>query len=612
MRFLYGWKGDFMKKLLTIFFVVTLLLTGVGTVRIYAEGKTVEKEGDELPSDYVQMKVTLQNDGGLYHHDGTYETLGGNGDEMISSPYTVLFTVDYFGKPLTAKVVVTLDKETYGPTDPKAYCKAYIDSENLLQVGWYRVNGAKVKWDVDLYDEKGNSYLKYFLFGFEDPDESDYLFDTAGRSVYYVDAASTDGATGLTAAQYYMYNGGFRRSSATVYKFSNAKFIVSIPSTETTFTFYTDTPDEGALQVPFLYSKQYNITYDLNDATGTKATPAVGNPDHYASSPEAVMIPNDPSRKGYTFLGWKEVYEDGTESANYTRVIPAEATGDKKFKAYWEPYRYNVVYKPNKPATASSDPTGETEPQYMVAFDEEKQLSPNGFALKGYTFKGWTFKEGEQSTVDYKGDENYVNLTEVPNDTVYLYAQWEPIKYKIHYNPNEPDGAPKATGTMADDDPRYYDVNYNLTDNAYDIVGYDFLGWSTVEGVNPVEYANKQAYINLVETDGSEVTMYAQWTPWTYTLKYDPNGGTGNMDDQIFKYWDDPMKSKENAFKRDGYRFVEFVYEYDGVKYHLKGIDDFVEKFRALDPYSVITLVAQWEKLPDPVTTYAIPVTGVE
>lgn len=607
-----------MKKFLTILFSA-LLLINVGTSRILAEDGTVKDEGTTLPAEYEQKTAVLYSDGGLGKHTGTYEDLGDKGKNMSSGPYTTKFNVDYYGTTLTAEVTVRSDG--YSPTDPNAYNKAFIDKDDLLEVGWYRVNNARVKWDISLYDKDGKSYLKYFLIGFADPDESDYEFNTVGRKAFYTDAGSTDGFTTLTAAQYYKYitgvNGGFKRSSSTVYKFSNARFFVNVPSTETTFSFVSVTPDEGALQVPYLYTRQYNITYDLNDATGTKATPATGNPEKYASSPNIVNIPNNPTRDGYTFLGWKEVYADGSESTDYTNTIPADASGDKKFKAYWEAIKYNVVYDANVPEgtpniAEDNLPSGETEAQPERQFDTTYNLSENKFELKGYTFQGWSLEEGQQSVV-YNDKAEYSNLTNVADATVTLYAQWQPIKYMIKYNPNEPDGAPTATGTMADDIDREFDVKYNLTENAYQIDGYDFLGWSTVEKVQPVTYADKAEYKNLIEADGGIVTMYAQWQPWTYTIKYNANGGSGNMPDQVFHNSDSSMKSNSNAFTRDGYKFVGFDYEYKGVKYHIDNTDDFVEKLKALGHYGEVTLVAQWEKIPDPVViTYKIPVTGIE
>lgn len=615
------------KKILAMTFALTLLLNTFGAKIVVAEGGTVFSEGHPLPGEYQKFGVTLIDDGGLYHHDGTYEQLGDKGNDMLAGPYTVKFGLTYYNNtPLTAEVKVTNFAYNPLPSAEKSFSRAYIDSENLLQVGWLHAH-VQTTWSIKLYDADGNSYLKYFLFGFMDPDESDYDFDSAGRVIYFdpEKGSSTDGATTLSAQEYFLVNHGFKRADGITYKFNDAIFVVSMFPNETEFVFNTITPDEGALQVPHLYSKAYNIHYNLGDEDG--ATKAVIEPnknlESYGSSPKDLNpVAVNPTRQGYDFVGWRETDSNwnplkADDAEDYSTVIPAEASGDKYFKAYWVPHKYHVVYEPNTPEgtpniAADNVVSGETENQPIVYFDETKNFSANGFQLKGYKFQGWS-KEAGVKPVDYKENDPYSNLTDVDDATVHLYAQWSPIEYKIQYAPNEPEGAPKATGEMPVDEPRYYDTDYNLTKNAYSIEGYDFLGWNTVGGIQPVTYNDQAGYRNLVDTDGGVVTMYAQWKPWTYSIAYEPNGGSGTMETQVFSYFDNPMLSNTNQFYRDGYKFVGFDYVYNGVQYHLDSYDDFAEKLRALGPYSQIILVAQWKKRPDPIPTpYTPPVTGVE
>ena len=127
--------------------------------------------------------------------------------------------------------------------------------------------------------------------------------------------------------------------------------------------------------------------------------------------------------------------------------------------------------------------------------------------------------------------------------------------------------------------------------------GYDFTGWD-------IEIADKVT---------EDAVYVAQWDPWKYTIKYDPNGGQGEMKPQLFLYSDDEMVSMKNQFTRDGYEFVGFEYEYKGSKYFITNTKDFNDYLKALGKNSSITLVAQWKKLPDPVVkNYNLPVTGVD
>ena len=610
-----------LKKLLVVSFAILLGLTVLGAKDVQAESAsgTVNAVGVELPDEYKEVKLELIDDGGIPTYTGSYDKMGpSDGIDMAKGvKYTTKYKTVYYGIPLTVETSATLTSDI--ATSSSRYCKVYLYNNDMLMVAWLDVNNATVDWDIKIYDENGVSYMQYFLFGFVDPDESNYTFDSRGRDVYFQDAKAGDGSS-WTAASYYNFvngkDGGFYRKTDTVVPFYDAIFAVSLLDEEV-FSFTSTTRVGGSMFIPFLYTLGYDITYELNDTPGTPATPAEGNPTMYGESPRDVKIENNPSRTGYDFLGWYEVYGPDSVSENPVTTIPAGSTGDKVFRAYWKPHKYHVAFNTNVPkgtpnVAEGTEATGTTDNQPDRTFDEPYTLSANGFALTGYKFKGWSLKEGEQP-VDYNDQASYTNLTDVDDATVDLYAQWDPIEYLIKYNANKPTDAPEPTGEMADDDHRKYDIGYNLTENAFAIEGYDFLGWSTVEGVHDVEYENKAAYKNLVNTDGTIVTMYAQWKPWTYTIKYDPNGGVGTMPVQTFYNKDTTMPSLKNAFTRDGYKFAGFDYEYKGVKYHLNGTDDFVEKLKVLGHYGEVILVAQWEKLPDPVVAvYRLPVTGVE
>lgn len=58
-------------------------------------------------------------------------------------------------------------------------------------------------------------------------------------------------------------------------------------------------------------------------------------------------------------------------------------------------------------------------------------------------------------------------------------------------------------------------------------------------------------------------TFYAKWTPYTYSIVYNANGGTGKMNATTGKYNVD-AKIAKNAFKRAGYTFVKWSTTKDG------------------------------------------------
>lgn len=102
-----------------------------------------------------------------------------------------------------------------------------------------------------------------------------------------------------------------------------------------------------------------------------------------------------------------------------------------------------------------------------------------------------------------------------------------PNNYIVSYNGN---GA--TTGAMANQTVTY-DQTFNLTANAYQRDGYRLTGWNTSPDGSGQSFSDGQAVLNLTATDSGVVTLYAQWTPITYTIHFDGNGATsGNTPDQ--------------------------------------------------------------------------------
>jgi len=59
--------------------------------------------------------------------------------------------------------------------------------------------------------------------------------------------------------------------------------------------------------------------------------------------------------------------------------------------------------------------------------------------------------------------------------------------------------------------------------------GYDFAGWWT-------ETSGGTQIIATSVVDENLMTLYAHWTPHTYTIHFDANGGTGTMADMVMEY----------------------------------------------------------------------------
>lgn len=208
--------------------------------------------------------------------------------------------------------------------------------------------------------------------------------------------------------------------------------------------------------------------------------------------------------------------------------------------------KYNIQ---TKPLTVSYNGNGsDTGDGKDVAshVDESMQIENNWFGKTGYDFKGWNTKADGTGTSYKEGDE-----TAFTEDTI-LYAIWAPHTYTIAFDSNSTD----ATGSMSPM-PMTYDVGKALTSNSFSRIGYKFIGWRSSDAATGKEYADGAAVSNLTSTDKATVTMYAQWQPISYAVKFNKNrpDATGSMPDMSFKY-NETKRLTSNAYSSASAKFA--------------------------------------------------------
>ena len=86
--------------------------------------------------------------------------------------------------------------------------------------------------------------------------------------------------------------------------------------------------------------------------------------------------------------------------------------------------------------------------------------------------------------------------------------------------------------------------------------GHTFMGWydNIIDG-------NK--YTSASDVPDEDIVLYAIWEPETYIVKFNANGGTGEMSDQAFTYGVEQTLAV-NTFSREGYIFVGWATSPDG------------------------------------------------
>lgn len=226
------------------------------------------------------------------------------------------------------------------------------------------------------------------------------------------------------------------------------------------------------------------------------------------------------------------------------------------------------------------DIKGTTGHHYSGASDGENNL--NNFPLKG--------KIG----IDTKHVENSKGILYSS-----IFLKFDTNTYTVKYDSNG------GNGSMADTVHKYYksdkmDGVIKLRKNTFTKTGYKFQGWYLTrvinkeiyylydnwqwykEGVQPSGtkkclYEDERRTSNATTVDKDVITAVAQWSPITYTIKYDGNGAdSGVMENTTHIYHASSAESgvvhlRKNTFKKSGYSFSGWVFskKINGETYYL-------------------------------------------
>ena len=135
------------------------------------------------------------------------------------------------------------------------------------------------------------------------------------------------------------------------------------------------------------------------------------------------------------------------------------------------------------------------------------------------------------------------NLPEFwPSGTTHGIGWWDPSRFEVTFDYNDGSGASETVEEITD-------TTYKLPDADPVHPGAAFLGWWT-ETVNG---ARVTPVTRVMRT--SAHTLYAHWRPFSYTVTFDANGGTGTMEEQAFVF-DEEQPLRACAFVRIGYAFA--------------------------------------------------------
>lgn len=304
---------------------------------------------------------------------------------------------------------------------------------------------------------------------------------------------------------------------------------------------------------------------------------------------------NIPLRDGYTFNGWtvtsgngQVVYEApntthlqlfyndnkycyvrsiGTDYGVYYYINNETTPSNSTITAQWTANTYTVTFDANGGGTPSS--TTKT-----VTYDSTYGTLPT-ISRTNYTFNGWyTAASGGTKITSTSTVSTAENHT--------LYAQWTRTGFTVTFDKNG-GNTPNPLSKVVTQGSTYGTLATCTR------TGYTLKGWYTAaSGGTKV---TSSTTVNLTANQ----TLYAQWTPITYTIAYNANGGTGTTASSSHTYGVAKALTA-NGFTKFGYTFKGWATTLDRAKagYVDRTDKESVSNLSAVNG-AIVNLYAVWE-----------------
>ena len=238
---------------------------------------------------------------------------------------------------------------------------------------------------------------------------------------------------------------------------------------------------------------------------------------------------NEYSCVGYEFNNFStvsnasvgEVVEGDSISYKYAITKPGQTI---KLYAIWKGIEYTLRYNKH---LSEAEPAGTDVVNQTAVYGEETNfLDP--YTYGSLVVKYWHVIDVENADPalkdkKYNNPGTFKNLATRSDAVITLDAVWDNT-YTVKYDPNVPSQAPESAKVKVDpytSTVRGYDT-YALLENRFEIIGYNFLGWSINSGDEPgVDYKVGDTIYNYAKNrENEEVVFYAVWDELSYTIEY--------------------------------------------------------------------------------------------
>ena len=262
-------------------------------------------------------------------------------------------------------------------------------------------------------------------------------------------------------------------------------------------------------------------------------------------------------------------------------------------------YNYYLRYDANggtgEPNTQSTLGITATSVTFRVSSTEPTRTN--------YTFLGWSF-DPTATLADYVGGDTVTLNSGNPDRT--LYAVWKKFyTYSYLYNANTTDtvtNMPENQSASSSETTYSFDIRGNVPTRT----GYVFNGWALVSSGGGSIYSPNDPGPQL-NTNKTSITLYAQWSPRTYTITVD--------------YYDDTSKAGLSISGGGSYQYGSVAtitatsrtgYAFDGWYTYISGVWTRVSANQNYDVTvtGAMTYYAKANKIAPTIPTATIEITG--
>ena len=261
---------------------------------------------------------------------------------------------------------------------------------------------------------------------------------------------------------------------------------------------------------PYTFAPTANITltakWAINTVSDTvKISPSGGgtvSPNPITGQENTAISTTATPATGYNFKHWR--YNDSSASGGYsestTNPLKITITGKRDITAVFELKSYTVTWNANG-GTVSPASVSKTHGSTLGTLPTPTRAATEEYS---YTFAGW-FTAASGGT--------QISSTTTVTGNVTYYAHWTATKrsYTATFNGNG--GSTPSPSSIT----KEYNTALGTLPTC-SRTGYTFLGWYTA--------SSGGTKISTTTVVTKDITYYAQWSINSYTLTFNPNGGT--------------------------------------------------------------------------------------